>query len=150
MRVVLPVGAAGVKAMVGAVSEAVRPLVWTVARAAVTGAVKLLSGPPDRESVIVAVPEPVAVVKAMVGELEAMVKLPSVFPFSYRVWGRTWDPTSAPRLAAPKAHGPLFLQCESCMRTGIGLLGRPPLPPPWTALQVPAVAAHVRPPAFVL
>jgi hypothetical protein len=67
--------------MLGAVSPAVSPADWTVTRAAVTGAVKLLSGPPDRETVIVAVCETPTVV-LMATELEAMKKLPSVLPSS--------------------------------------------------------------------
>jgi hypothetical protein len=67
--------------MLGAVSPAVRPVDWTVTRAAVTGAVKLLSGPPDRETDIVAVAATPTVV-LMAAVLEAMVKLPSVLPSS--------------------------------------------------------------------
>jgi hypothetical protein len=58
-----------------------RPAVCTVERLTVTGAVKLLSGPPDRETVIVAVAATPTVVLIAV-ELEAIVKLPSVLPSS--------------------------------------------------------------------
>jgi hypothetical protein len=81
VRVVLPAGVAGARVTLGAVSPAVRPADWTVARAAVTVEVKLLSGPPDRETKIVAVAEtPTPVLIAVV--LEAMLKLPIELPSS--------------------------------------------------------------------